>query len=226
MGPSCRWSGANGPKSRPGTVEAPRQIKGESVIETGDLSYFSRLTDATTFQRLALVETQRWGVDRAGAVGAVTDGSAWCQGFVDFHRPDAVRILDFPHAAEYVAAISQAAIGEGSPEAQAWLTEQLHHLKHDGPLPTNLPPPTLTRSSWHRLRPTWSSTRPNWLILLSGLRAGRLATAPSKVPTSWWSGLGSKAVACTGRAPMPTPCLPCATLPVTTARRRLGHRSP
>jgi hypothetical protein len=54
---------------------------------------------------------------------------------VDFHRPDAVRSLDFPHAAEYVAAISQAAFGEGSPEAQAWLTEQLHRLKHDGPQP-------------------------------------------------------------------------------------------
>jgi hypothetical protein len=118
-----------------GTVEAPRLVKGETVIETGELSSFSRLTDATTFQRLALVETQRRGVDKAGAVGAVTDGSAWCQGFVDFHRPDAVRILDFPHAAAYVAAIGQAAFGEGSPEAQAWLTEQLHRLKHDGPQP-------------------------------------------------------------------------------------------
>jgi hypothetical protein len=118
-----------------GTVEAPRLVKGEVVIETGALSYFSRLTDATTFQRLALVETQRRGLDKAGAVGAVTDGSAWCQGFVDFHRPDAVRILDFPHAAEYVATIGQVAFGEGSPDAQAWLTEHLHRLKHDGPQP-------------------------------------------------------------------------------------------
>jgi hypothetical protein len=126
-----------------GTVEAPRQVKGlttvkskgETVIRTGELSYFSRLTDATTFQRLALVETQRRGVSRAGAVGAVTDGSDWCQGFVDFHRPDAVRILDFPHAGEHVADIGQAAFGENTTDAQAWLTEQLHQLKHDGPTP-------------------------------------------------------------------------------------------
>jgi hypothetical protein len=116
-----------------GRVEAPRQVKGETVIETKALSYFSRLTDATTFQRLALVETQRRGLNRAGAVGAVTDGSDWCQGFVDFHRPDAVRILDFPHAAEHVADIGQAAFGEDSAGAQGWLTEQLHGLKHDGP---------------------------------------------------------------------------------------------
>lgn len=116
-----------------GSVEAPRQVKGETVIETKELSYFSRMTDATTFQRLALVETQRRGVNRAAAVGAVTDGSAWCQGFVDFHRPDAVRILDFPHAGEYVADIGQAAFGEDTAAKQGWLTEQLHGLKHDGP---------------------------------------------------------------------------------------------
>jgi len=118
-----------------GTVEAPRQVSGETVIQTGELSYFSRLTDATTFQRLALAETQRRGLDSADSVGAVTDGSEWCQGFVDFHRPDAVRILDFPHAAEYVAAIGQAAVAENTTGARAWLSEQLHSLKRDGPGP-------------------------------------------------------------------------------------------
>ena len=102
------------------------------MIETKELSYFSRMTDAPTFQRLALVETQQHGLNRAGAVGAVTDGSDWCQGFVDFHRPDAVRILDFPHAAEHVASIGQAALGEDTAGAQGWLTQQLHALKHDG----------------------------------------------------------------------------------------------
>lgn len=59
-----------------GIIEGPRRVKGESVIETGALSYFSRLTDATTFQRLALVEAQRRGLDKAGAVG---EGSADAQ---------------------------------------------------------------------------------------------------------------------------------------------------
>lgn len=31
---------------------------------------------------------------------AVTDGAEWIQKFIDHHRFDAVRILDFPHAAE------------------------------------------------------------------------------------------------------------------------------
>jgi len=116
-----------------GEVEAPRCVKGETVIPTGALSYFSRLTDATTFQRLALVETHRRGVETADAVGAVTDGAEWCQSFIDFHRSDAVRILDFPHAGEHLAQIGQAVFGEGTPTTDAWFTQQLHHLKHDGP---------------------------------------------------------------------------------------------
>lgn len=42
--------------------------------QCGQLSYFSRVTDADTFGRLALVETQRRGLERAERVGAVMDG--------------------------------------------------------------------------------------------------------------------------------------------------------
>ena len=94
-----------------GEVEPPRQVDGETVIQTDHLSYFSRLTNATTFQRAALVETHRCGVETAKAVCAVTDGSEWCQNFTTFHRAEAVRILDFSHAGEHVAQIGQAVSG-------------------------------------------------------------------------------------------------------------------
>jgi hypothetical protein len=81
-----------------------------------------------------LVETERRGVSVSAAVGAVTDGAEWCQGFVDFHRFDAVRILDFPHAAEHLNTIGQAAFAQDVAGQKQWLTEQLHQLKHDGPV--------------------------------------------------------------------------------------------
>ena len=118
-----------------GEVEPPTQQRGETVVRTGRISYFSRLTDATTFERLALVETHRRGVVTAAAACAVTDGSEWCQGFVDYHRPDAVRILDFPHAAEHLGQVGQIVFGEGSSQTQPWLSQQLHSVKHDGPVP-------------------------------------------------------------------------------------------
>ena len=116
-----------------GEVAAPVLEKDELVVHTTQHSYFSRLTDAETFQQLAVVETQRRGVETAQAVAAVTDGSEWIQKFIDHHRYDAVRILDFPHAAEHLSAAGQLVFGEGTAPALSWLTEQLHCLKHDGP---------------------------------------------------------------------------------------------
>jgi hypothetical protein len=72
-------------------------------------------------------------VERATHVCDVQDGADWLQAFVDLHRPDAVRILDFPHAAEYISAIGQAAREAGTALAATWLTDQLHRLKHQGP---------------------------------------------------------------------------------------------
>src|SRR6266542_6082588 len=48
-------------------------------------------------------------------------------------RPDAVRILDFPHAAEYLAQVAQAGFGAGTAAATDWLAAQCHTLKHDSP---------------------------------------------------------------------------------------------
>ncbi len=72
--------------------EVTRTKRGE--VCTQDLSYFSRLSDAASFEEAALVETHRRGLERATEVCAVQDGAEWLQGLVDYHRADAVRILD------------------------------------------------------------------------------------------------------------------------------------
>jgi hypothetical protein len=116
-----------------GAVQPAVLSKGEPGIHTTDLSYFSRLTDSDSFQRLALVETHRRGVEMAGAVGAVTDGAEWIPQFVDHHRYDAVRILDLPQAGEYLSEAGQTVWGEGRAESHSWFEAQLHDLKHSGP---------------------------------------------------------------------------------------------
>jgi len=96
-------------------------------------SYFCRLADHATFTRLALGELHRRGTEAAGTVVGIADGAEWCQGFLDAHRPDAVRILDFPHAVEHLAAAAQAAFGSGTPVQADWLAAQATALKRDGP---------------------------------------------------------------------------------------------
>lgn len=116
-----------------GTVEATREPDGAPGARAVDLSYFSRLADAATFTRQATVELARRGTEQAGLVVGVMDGAVWLQGFLDHHRPDAVRVLDFPHAVEHLAAAAQATFGTGTPDATAWLDAQAHDLKHTGP---------------------------------------------------------------------------------------------
>ncbi len=116
-----------------GEVVATRGPDGVPVVRATDVSYFSRLTDSDTFGRLALVEVHRRGTATAGTVVAPVDGSEWLQGLIDLHRPDAVRILDFPHAVEHLNAAGQATWGIGAPEAAAWLRAQAHELKTGDP---------------------------------------------------------------------------------------------
>lgn len=116
-----------------GKVEEPVLEKGEWVVHTKELSYFSRLADHETFARLATVETHRRGVEKAGLVCAVVDGADWIQDFIDLHCPDAVRILDWAHAAEYMVKAAQTVFGAGTAEASQWLEIQLHEFKHGDP---------------------------------------------------------------------------------------------
>ncbi|MDX2029236.1 MAG: hypothetical protein SF339_01105, partial [Blastocatellia bacterium] len=108
----------------------PGERRGEKVIKTSALSYFSRNCEAEEFARQALHETHRRGVERAGRVCGVCDGAEWEQKFIDYHRPDAVRILDFPHAAEYVAAVGRSVYGEQSVEFNQWFNTRRHQLRH------------------------------------------------------------------------------------------------
>ncbi|GAC1361368.1 MAG: hypothetical protein NVS2B12_24830 [Ktedonobacteraceae bacterium] len=100
---------------------------------TEDLSYFSRMCSAERFIELAEVETRRRRVVQAQEVCAVMDGAEWLQGLVDVHRSNAVRILDFPHAAEHLSALLTALEQAGVSLPADALPRFLHHLKHQGP---------------------------------------------------------------------------------------------
>ncbi len=114
-------------------VIAQQERDREQRMQTRTLSYFSRRAQAENFGDLALVETRRRGTEQAREVAAVMDGALWLQGLVDLHCPEAVRILDFPHAAQRLGEIAEAVQGAGTQLAEDWLSRQLHRLKHHGP---------------------------------------------------------------------------------------------
>jgi hypothetical protein len=111
--------------------EVTRNKRGDVCMQ--QISSCSRLADAERFAEAALVETHRRGLERATAVCAVQDGAEWLQGLVDYHRVDAVRILDFAHAASAVSEIGEAVRAAGGRLPVKWLEGVLHRLKHQGP---------------------------------------------------------------------------------------------
>lgn len=99
----------------------------------GAPSYVATLGRADDFAHEALGEVVRRGLDQAAQVVAVSDGAPWIQGFVDLHCPQALRILDFAHAASYVAQAASEAFGFDSAPMHAWFAAQRHALRHGEP---------------------------------------------------------------------------------------------
>lgn len=116
-----------------GEVAQPVQERGEWVVHTHNLSYFSRLVSSERFQHLTLTEFHCRGIENSQQVGAVMDGAEWLQGLTDYHCPRAVRILDFPHAGQRIGQVAEAIWGQGNEQAKNWTSVQLHKLKHEGP---------------------------------------------------------------------------------------------
>jgi hypothetical protein len=116
-----------------GEVQGAQCQGAEGTVRTEHISYFSRLVSAEQFEHLTLTELHRRGLEKSRQVAAVMDGADWLQSLVDYHCPTALRILDFPHAAQRIGQIGQALFGEGNPETSPWIGERLHQLKHQGP---------------------------------------------------------------------------------------------
>jgi hypothetical protein len=114
-------------------VQPPRATPDGVLIETTNLSYFSRLTDSTSFAEQAVLELHRRGIERAGQVGAVVDGAEWCQAFIDYQYAEALRILDLPHAGEHITLIGQSATPEGPLLSEAECARLRQALKQEGP---------------------------------------------------------------------------------------------
>lgn len=108
----------------------------ETQVTTENMSYFSRSYRAREFERQALAELHQRGATEAKTVVAVNDGAEWIQSFIDYHCPQAVRIIDFSHTMEYIAAAGKAVWGEGTPQFEQWYERMAHQLKHKPPAQT------------------------------------------------------------------------------------------
>jgi hypothetical protein len=95
----------------------------------------ARWEPAEQFGETITLEAQQRGLDEAKVVISPNDGGEWIQGNLDLVAPQAIRILDPPHAVEHLGSIAALVHGVGTAEAQGWVARQYTTLWDDGPAP-------------------------------------------------------------------------------------------
>lgn len=103
------------------------------VTKTKRVSYFSRVAPAEEFGRMALVEWHRRGGENAQRVVAINDGAVWIQAFIDYHCPQATRVIDYAHAQGYVATVGRAIYGAETDAFRHWFARTSYQLGHQPP---------------------------------------------------------------------------------------------
>lgn len=113
-------------------VPGPPGRDGCPTLAPQTTSYVARWEPAARFGQTLTLEAQRRGIDEAGVVVSPNDGADWIQGNLDLLAPQAVRVLDFPHAVEHLGVLAALVYGEGSSAATDWVAHQRQALRAHG----------------------------------------------------------------------------------------------
>ena len=105
-------------KQRVGQLEALKATEIEYYSDTSRAPEFSSLVWGTGCRRLA---------DRAKELIFVADGARWIWNIVDENFPNAVQILDWYHAVEYLTPIARSLFSKEE-EQEKWLVKMKRHL--------------------------------------------------------------------------------------------------
>ncbi len=106
----------------------PKNHSGQPVGEQNhlhakDMQYYCDIMEAEQFGRLLWATGIQNNVDTYEEVVFVSDGAVWIWRLVEHYFPQAVQIVDWYHACQYLAPIAEAAFGAGASQAQEWLTQ-------------------------------------------------------------------------------------------------------
>lgn len=105
-------------KARLGELEA---------LKATEICYHCDIEEAETFSTLLWATGCHYLADRAQELIFVCDGAKWIWRIVEDNFPQAIQILDWYHAVEYLTPISQALFPEKEQQRQ-WLTDMKEHL--------------------------------------------------------------------------------------------------
>lgn len=174
------------------------------------IEYYTDTAPAETFADLVWTRAFARTANLAAELVFIADGAHWIWRIVERYFPKATQIVDWFHASAYLVKIANAAYGEASPQAKAWL-EPVQTAVHDGHLGTVIracravallaPKPVADARSYFAANPTrlrYAKFRPMGLQIGSGsLESGckQIALERLKIAGAQWSIQGARKLA-------------------------------
>jgi len=106
----------------------PKKHHGQAIGELShlhakDMQYYCDIAEAEQFGRLLWATGIHNHVDTYGEIVFVADGAVWIWKLVEKYFPQAVQIVDWYHASQYLTPIAEVAFGAGTSQAKEWLTQ-------------------------------------------------------------------------------------------------------
>jgi hypothetical protein len=105
-------------KERIGELEA---------LKATNIRYHCDIQDAESFSQLLWATGCHYLADRAQELVFVCDGAKWIWRLIEDNFPEAIQILDWYHAVEYLTPVAQALFQEEDQQT-AWITTMKEHL--------------------------------------------------------------------------------------------------
>jgi hypothetical protein len=105
------------------------EVYGQEQHRAQEISYHCEVTPAQKFGRLLWATGVRRLADKAKELIFVCDGAVWIWKLVSHYFPDAIQIVDWYHAVQYLAPIAEAVFSTQD-QRQRWLREVKDWLWH------------------------------------------------------------------------------------------------
>jgi hypothetical protein len=100
-----------------------KQVGEQTQLQAYQMSYACDIREAEAFGALLWATGWKRQADLHEELIFVCDGAAWIWRLVDKYYPQAVQIVDWYHASEYLAPVAEAAFGRETPQAKQWLEQ-------------------------------------------------------------------------------------------------------
>ena len=95
----------------------------QSYLHSKDMKYYCDIAETEQFGRLLWATGVQNKADAYQEIIFVCAGAAWIWKLVEKYFPQAIQIVDWYHASQYLTPIAEAAFGADTTQAREWLTQ-------------------------------------------------------------------------------------------------------